>query len=288
LAEIRRVYQALINYLQVPFGNGENSYYDFDLADFVSKFKIPPPLVLNTIKVLEQEDLLTYNEQVFLPSRISFICNKETLYEFEASHASLEPVIKSLLRSYEGIFDQEVNIHEKTIAFLLRMEPAEVISCLKQLDAFHIIKYIPQKDSPQLYFIQNRVKAEDLLIDITGYNKRKQRYKARMEAFTGYIKSNSCRSQLTGKYFGDAEIKPCGICDNCLHQKRIGIGTQEFSTIQNRIMSVLDKPVHSKDMMLQLTGIKKEQAFRVIEFLQAENKIEVNAAGMIRKVMGDE
>ncbi len=93
-----------------------------------------------------------FNEQVFLPSKIVFTCSKEILYQFEASHLALEPVIKTLLRSYEGIFDQEVNIQEKSIAFLLKMDVEEVIPCLQQLNTFNIIQYLPQKELSPIVF----------------------------------------------------------------------------------------------------------------------------------------
>ena len=284
LAEIRTVYQSLVNYLQIPNGTGEANYYDFDLADFLQKFKLSLHLVVNTLKVLEHENLISFNEQVFLPSKIMFTCNKEILYEFEASHPLLEPIVKILLRSYEGVFDQEVNIHEKTIAYLLRTEVNEVISYLHQLNMFDIIRYIPQKDSPQIYFIQNRVKADDLVIDMVQYNERKKHYRIRVESFIDYIHSSFCRSQLTGKYFGDDNMKPCGICDNCLLQQRSEISSVEFSAIQQRIISALNTPVHSNELMHLLQGIKKEKALKVIAFLQAEKKIEVNEFGMMSRV----
>ena len=35
--EIKNVYQAIANYLQLPVGAGEMQYYDFDLIDFSKK-----------------------------------------------------------------------------------------------------------------------------------------------------------------------------------------------------------------------------------------------------------
>ncbi|MEJ7769607.1 MAG: ATP-dependent DNA helicase RecQ [Chitinophagaceae bacterium] len=283
LAELRTVYQALVNFLQIANGTGQGIYYDFDIADFLLKFKLPAPLVVNSLKVLEHANLVSFNEQVFLPSKIVFICCKEMLYQFEASHPDLEPVIKSLLRSYEGIFDQEVNIHEKSIAFLLKMEVEEVIPCLQQLNTFNIIHYVPQKMCPQLYFIQNRVKADEMVIDWPQYIKRKKHYQARVDSFIEYIECQQCRSQFTGNYFGDNNMKTCGICDNCRLQQKVVINSTEFSSIQHMIMSALHQPVHSKNLMHFLQGIKKEKAWKVIEFLQAEKIIEVNESGMICK-----
>src|SRR6188508_1048957 len=106
--------------------------------------------------------------------------------------------MKTLLRSYEGVFDQEVNIHEKSIAYALNIDAEKVVSSLQELDAFHIVSYQQQKDTPQLFFIQNRVRADELVINMLQYNERKNLYRARIEALIRYINSTSCRSQFTG------------------------------------------------------------------------------------------
>jgi hypothetical protein len=44
--------------------------------------------------------------------------------------------------------------------------------------------------------------------------------------------------------------------------------------------------LHSKDVIHQLKDIRKEKAWKVIDHLQAENKIEVDRDGWIRKLKG--
>jgi ATP-dependent DNA helicase RecQ len=232
LENIQLVYQSVMNYLQIASGNGEGNYFDFDMADLIKKFKLDAQLVIYSLKALEQEELLSFNEQVFLPSKIMFTVNKEMLYDFENTNAELEPIVKTLLRTYSGIFDQLVSIHEKTISFLMRKDLNDVINELKQLHAAGIIQYIPQKDSPQLYFLQNRIKAEDLQINQANYQKRKKQYERRIASLLEYVKKNSqCRSVFIANYFGDENAKRCGVCDNCLRQKNNNIPQQEFENI---------------------------------------------------------
>ncbi|MBC7829910.1 MAG: RecQ family ATP-dependent DNA helicase [Chitinophagaceae bacterium] len=282
--QIRLVYQSLMNYLQVPSGLGEGNYYDFDMNDFIRKFNHDTQLALYSLKALEQEQLLSFNEQVFLPSRIQFTTNKEILYEFENSHPDLEPVIKTLLRTYEGIFDQPVFIYERAIAFILRQDGEFVRSSLKQLQAFSIIRYTPQKDSPQIFFIQNRVRTEDLFINEENHKKRRQQLSDRIRSFVKYIDDKkTCRSTIIGIYFGDTTVKPCGICDTCLDHHNHDLSSEEFEKIHRKIIALIQpKPFQSRDLLNQLPGIKKEKAWRVVHFLQAENKIEVDKDGMIR------
>lgn len=285
LKKIKEVYQAIVNYLQIPSGLGEGNYYDFDLSDFLHKFPLDAQLAANTLKVLAQENLMGFNEQVFLPSKLVFTCNKAVLYDFERANPSLEPLAKALLRSYEGIFDQEATIQEKSLAYLLHTTVPDIIAQLQQLQSFGIIRYQPQKDTPQLFLFQNRVKAEDLHIDLRAYNERKRLYIERIKAFIQYIHGTDCRSQAIGRYFGDQAIPACVVCDNCLQQKKKPLSKEDFYLIEQRILTALhNQSLTSTDLLQALHGIHKEKVWQVVQFLQAEKKIDVDRAGMIIRI----
>ncbi|MBP6232539.1 MAG: RecQ family ATP-dependent DNA helicase [Chitinophagaceae bacterium] len=284
LEDIRNIYQAVANYLQIPTGAGEGQYYDFDISDFLKKFKQVSHTTLYSLKALEQEGWLAFNEQVFLPSSVMFAVNKNSLYEFEKTNPGLEPCIKTLLRAYEGIFDQPTSISEKVVAGLMKKDVEEVKLELKLLNQSGIISYQPQKDSPQLYLLRNRIKAEDITIDMIAYNKRKNQFQQRMKQMVNYIKEEAeCRSRIIGSYFGDDKIRACGICDNCLKQKAAHLTKEEFELLHHRIINIVKyESLHTKDLLLKLNGIKKEKAWKVIEYLQAENKIEMDKNGWVK------
>jgi ATP-dependent DNA helicase RecQ len=223
IEQIRPVYQHIVNYLQLPAGAGGGQYYDFDLAAFTTRFNLTTPAVVNTLKVLEQEGLLSFQQQVYLPARLQFIAGKETLYEFEKEHPALETLIHALLRAYEGIFDQPVPIRERQLAWNTRKEPAQLAAELARLQAFRIIDYTPAKESPQLYFFRDRPTAEVLYINPVEYRERKERYAMRIRAMLRYLGlAEECRSRFLAHYFGDKETGDCGICDNCLRAGRNG------------------------------------------------------------------
>ncbi len=284
LGDIRNVYQCVANYLQIPTGTGEGEYYDFDISDFLRKFKLTSHTTLYSLKALEQEGWLAFNEQVFLSSSAMFTSSKNYLQEFETAHPQLELVIKTLLRAYEGIFDQPASISERMMAGLMKKDAEEVKKQLSELQRFGIIDYSPQKDTPQLYLLRNRIKAEDITINMVAYNKRKEQFQRRMKQMVSYVKEETqCRSRIIGAYFGDSAIKPCGICDNCLRQKATTLTKEEFETLHHRIINMVKyESLHTKDLLLKLSGIKKEKAWKVLEFLQAENKIVMDAGGWVK------
>ncbi|TMI69959.1 MAG: RecQ family ATP-dependent DNA helicase [Bacteroidetes bacterium] len=283
LDDIKQVYQSIANYLRVPAGDGEGQYFDFDISDFLKKFKLNSYTVLYALKALEQEGWLSFNEQVFLPARVNFTTGKNQLYEFEKNYPLLEPVIKTLLRAYEGIFDYPSPISEMMIARLLREDVEKVKEQLRQLNQYGIIEYQQQKDTPQLFFLKSRSRVEDLSINKPGYAARKEKLASRIREMIQFIgTTNQCRSKMIGVYFGDESMNDCGICDNCLRKKNISLTQEEFDDIHNSIVATLqNRSLRAKELLSALGSIKKEKAWKVIEFLQAENKIEMDESGKI-------
>jgi ATP-dependent DNA helicase RecQ len=286
LAVIREVYQAVANYLQLASGTSAGKYFEFDMADFARKFKLNSHATLYALKALEQDGWLAFNEQVFLPSTVRFTTTKAHLFDFEKEEPLLDPLIKTLLRSYEGIFDQTCFISELLIAQLLKKDQTDIKKELDHLHGSGIIEYSPRKDKPQLYFLRNRIKADDLSIDLTAYKKRKETFEARVKQMILYVnEENACRSRLIGVYFGDSEMKDCGICDNCLRRKAIHISKEEFNAIRLRLLDfITPTPVAIKDVLSHFGTVKKEKVWKVIDFLSEENRIVMEKSGEIKAI----
>jgi len=68
------------------------------------------------LKILEKEGYIELIDDVFLPSRLMFSVTYQQLYEYQLSETKMEPLIKTLLRSYEGLFDYFVKINETDVA----------------------------------------------------------------------------------------------------------------------------------------------------------------------------
>jgi ATP-dependent DNA helicase RecQ len=283
--DIKKVYQALADFLKIPVGIGEGSYYDFNLGEFVKNFNLNLFLVINVLKVLEQEGHLAFNENIFIPSQICFTVPKTMLHDFEESHPNLEPVMKCLLRTYEGIYDNKVSINENYIAKLTRLPVDKIRNDLHQLNALNVIEYLPQKETPQIHFVLNRAPAEFLYINTRAYLHRKKLFEERTKAILAYMQPGiECRASYIAKYFGDATAKNCGICDNCLARKNKGVSRDEFNDIAQRVLSAINGAnITVKAVLLQLQDIGKEKSWEVLEYLQKERKIVIDGVGRISK-----
>ncbi len=282
---IKKVYQALADFLHIPVGSGEGMFYDFDLQRFSNGFGIKAALAIAVLKVLEQEGHISYDESIFMPSKVMFTATKSQLEEFENARPQLNPVVKCLLRNYGGIHDQYVAISLKHIAHKLRTTDADVQEKLMYLQSFGIIRYFPQKETPQIHFILNRAPAEYLNINHEAYLERKKAYQKRVDKILAYLNlDNQCRGQFIANYFGDNEAKPCGICDNCLKLKKKVTSVNDVVAIQQQLFDYLKSGNPSvKGLLESISLISKDKIWEVLKLLQDQGKIIIDDRGMITK-----
>jgi|688.fasta_scaffold03587_9 ATP-dependent DNA helicase RecQ len=283
---IKNIYQSIANYLQLPVGIGEGGYFNFNLLEFCNNFKLDLILVTQTLKVLEQEGHIQFSENIFLPSQVCFTCSKEGLENFEQAYPAFEPLIKALLRSYQGIFDNRISVFEKRMAGICKQSIDEIQKQLQQLAAMGMIEYLPQKETPQIHFLLNRAPAAFLHIDKDQYLKRKEAFTTRINTLIRFATNpGCCRSVFIGNYFGDIDKDNCGICDYCLSIKKNKIDANTFTSIEKQLFVLLSKtPTPMGSIFVALAKEDKEAVWEVIHFLEAENRLIMNEDGTIQLV----
>ncbi len=283
--EIKRIYTALMNHLQVAAGTGEGVTYDFDMAVFAAAFKINLFTVTYAMKMLDQEGYFFYNEFFFKPSTVVFTTSRDEINEIEKQYPELEPLCKGLLRSYEGIFDYPTIVYESALSKFLKRDAFELKKELIQLHELGIISYSPQKEKSQITLLKNRMYSDSFTINTAAYLKRKQHFETRVMAMVKYLKNKSgCRSKMIAAYFNSVPIKPCGICDNCINEKDLTITTEEFKRIARKIIEHIEEsPLSMEQLIFSMKGAGKEKVWEIVEFLQSERRILVDKEGFIKK-----
>lgn len=279
---IRNVYRNVVHYLQLPEGEAPGHSYDFNLRDFIKKFSQDIQTTLFGLKALEQNGWLTFNEQVFNPATIRFNIYKNDLYEYEKKFEAYEPLIKMLLRTYEGIYDYPVAISEGYIAHLLKYDIAVVKDQLRKLHTDRVIIYEPQKEDPQVMLTRTRIKTSLLYIEAEEHQKRKNIFADRIDRIIDYARSSTdCRSRIIGNYFGDAKMNDCGICDNCLKKKKANLSKEGFNEIAEALEKLLQTPLNTEELFQQLNTYPEDHIWTVLNFLTDKGKITIEKNGSI-------
>jgi len=254
IEEIKKVYHALGSYYQLAYGTGAGVSFDLDISDFCSRYSLDPVKTLSSLKFLEQDEYLAFNESVFLPSRFRFEVLNEQLYNFQIQNSGWDPFIKTLLRSYGGAFENYVRLREFDLARRTNMSTQQVIEGLKQLQEYGILNYLPQTDHPQVTYLRPRLKANELHINKRLIEERKANYRQKIEAVFAYSTHKKCRSQMLLAYFDETNVPKCGICDVCLAEKRRRNAAEIGDTITNEIVELLS--VSSMDIGDLVTSLK--------------------------------
>lgn len=272
LDQVRGIYQALVNYLQVPVGGGEGVYFDFDINDFVQKFGLNITVAYSALRILEQEGILQLSESVFMPSMVEFIVNRQTLFAFDAAQPALSALVQTLLRTYEGIFDTPVPVYERQLMRILRLKEPEIIQALQQLHQRGIIRYKQRKSVPQLSFVEQRVSTQHLRIDTERVKARMKAYQDRLDAMLNYVQNEKqCRTQVLVAYFGEKDVQPCGICDVCIAQKKKPV---DFKAISGLLLAALtDTPVEWEVVLNRLQEVNEAELLEVTQYLISEEII---------------
>lgn len=275
ITEIKKTYQALGSFLQLAIGGGEGQSFDFDIMDFAQKFQFHPVKVFNSLKALEQVGLIILTEAVYIPASLRIRVNKDTLYDFQLRHPKLDKVLKVILRSYQGAFQDYIKLRESQLARSLSIPKAELQKALLLLRKEGIVDYVPQKENPQIIFLQERLPIEDLLIDQQLYHFRKNRYVERVNKAISYAETVLCRQQQLVRYFGEEGEEKCGICDVCLGRHKAAVEKDEFERYKIKIQRLLKREELSlSEIVDSFTSRHENKVLQVMEYLVDEGFVE--------------
>ncbi len=265
---VKKIYQALGNYLKIPVGSGRNLSFDFNIGDFASTYKFNLTTVYSSLKILEREGYIELTDELDNPSKVKFLLPRDDLYKFQVANASFDTFIKLLLRSYTGIFTEFVAIDELSLAKRAGVNIEIIYQYLVKLSKLKVIRYIAQKKTPLIIYTEERLDEKSLLISSENYKKRKESYIGRLNAVLNYAsKKNKCRSQMLLEYFGEKNSERCGECDVCKHQNEIEINKNEFELIREEIKSIINlEPVSLNDLIDKIP-VKEEKIIQVIQWL---------------------
>jgi len=271
--KIKDTYEALCNFLQVPLGSGKENVFDFNMYDFVSKYRLPVIETYNSLQFLQREGYMEFTEEINNPSRVHFLVSRDDLYKFQVANESFDAFIKLLLRSYTGMFSEFVPINEDALSRKSAASRDTIYQYLVKLSSFNIIRYIPGKNSALVIFTEERLMRKALLISPDNYLHVKEKYEIRLNRMIEYAESdNRCRSVTLLDYFGE-ESDRCGTCDVCRERNELDLSKYEFDLILEKIKSVLSHENPDAKELVKEIDYPEEKVIKVIRWLLDHNKL---------------
>lgn len=212
---IKRVYEAVGNWLEVGIGSGLGHTFMFPMERFCQDKHLPLLQTFSALQILQQAGYINYIEETETNPRVMMLCTREELYSVRLTNLQ-ERIINLMLRNYTGIFADPVYINDSILAERLGISVQELNAELILLAREHLLQYIPRRKTPYLNYPLERQPLEYLRFPASVYADRRLQYAERLEAMMEYaVQNRFCRSQLLLSYFGETDSEPCGICDVC-------------------------------------------------------------------------
>ncbi len=271
--KIKDIYEALCNFLQVPQGAGKDNVFDFNMADFVSKYRLPVIETFNSLSFLQREGYIEFTEEINNPSRVHFVVGRDDLYKFQVANESFDSFIKLLLRSYTGMFSEFVAISEDALAKKSALSRDVVYRFLVKLSGLNIIRYIPGKKTALVIFTEERLERKALMISSENYLQVKDKYVLRVNRMIDYADFNTkCRSVTLLDYFGE-EADRCGICDVCRERNELDLSKYEFDLILDEIKELLGSQKYDAAELVSRVGMPEDKVIKVVRWLLDHNKL---------------
>ncbi len=218
--EIRQVYNAVGNLLQLAVGSGREETFQLDLQKLEQQYNIDPRKAMTCLRFLEKEGYISVTEREMHASAARILVDNEAVYQFRVSNERLAPLIETMLRSYSRLFEERTEISEGLLAKRLKWSYDRVTKGLDFLAQSEFISYEKANDQPRLTYICERLDGKNLRISKEHYNRRKRIVTEKVESMLHYAESDhKCRSRMILEYFGDTDAQNCGICDYCVARK---------------------------------------------------------------------
>lgn len=277
--EIKRVYELVCSYLQVAIGDGEGLSFEFNNYDFCHKTSLSYGLVGSALKILEQNGLMTLLDEQDHPARLMFTCSRDSLYKLNVEGNDMDLLLRTILRTYNGVFSQFRYIDELLLAQVSGLTSERVHELLRVLWRMRVIRYIPASHSPMIIFNSERLPREDIYISPDSYRRRYDVALERTNKMLEYVTNeDKCRSRIIEEYFGQTCASDCGVCDICLarRSKRASVSIDEAV-----IKALQESELGVKEVVAKVAG-RAERVVEVIDKMVLEGKISLSVGGKLK------
>ncbi len=264
---IKQIYRKLCSYFQISYGEGMYLTFDFDFSHFCKTYNFNTIVCYNALLVLDRNSIISMSKKFKNKVLVKFISTNTSIFNYLDKHPGFEVVVKSILRSYGGIFDHEVDINTAKIADKSSISEHELIQKLKQLETDNILTLNHSKTDAQITFIEPR--EDDKTINrIAPIIKQQNALKeTQVKAVIDYINNDDvCKSMQLLYYFGEPRPEPCGMCSVCIKKEPKSKQTKP-KNLQHEIIELLESGEKSSREITNLLSYEDIETKRILKQL---------------------
>jgi ATP-dependent DNA helicase RecQ len=265
----KTIYKKLCNYFQISYGEGVNQTFEFSFYNFCKTYKLNSLKTYNTLQLLDRTSIISISQEFRKRSTIQFIISNSVLFSYLEKNLDFSIIIKSILRTYGGIFDQEIKVNLSIIASKTSKNDEDIIKTLTQLEKDNIITLKLVKTDSEITFLQPREDDKTIYRIAKTIEQQFNLKQKQIQSVINYINNeNICRSKQLLSYFGEKNIEDCNICSICKQKNKTE--NKNISAYQAIIKLLKEGSFSSRDIASKL-NFNEEQVKNNLKLL-LENK----------------
>ncbi len=284
MERIKRIYNALGNYLKLPVGSGKGECYPFDINDFVRTYGFGIMEVYSTLKLFEKEGLMTLSDSFDEPSRVWIKAPREDLYRFQVAFPQFDTFVKYMLRNLPGVLSDFVKFSEETASQKTGLTVEQVVAQLKKMESYNFLSYDPRKDKPQLQLTTELLDTRYFALSKENYQDRKNDAMERVKAVIDFVSNDQeCRSIQLLRYFNEKSGKACGKCDVCKNHGTHQLDASGFEQIKRQLLSILrENPISIQAVAEACPGCDEEDVMEAVRWMVDNGVLKINGEFLSR------
>ncbi len=217
---VEDIYQKIHIFYEIPYEHGEGRELKFHLEDFCRQFSLQRAKTHYAVQYLDRIGQISYSEDVEISTRVKIIPDRQALYSIELPNPQMVSLLELLMRNYTGIFSYAVPVDEQSLGRSLGLSVPQLRVLLYETSLEHVIKYIPCDVSTVVFLRHPRLRPGDVDLKPLYYKRLREAAQERAAQMEQYCTStDECRSARLIRYFGQEEVRDCGVCDVCRARK---------------------------------------------------------------------
>lgn len=270
------IYKKLTSYFQVAYGEGLNTVHDFNFSDFCHQYQLNSSKAYNTLQLLDRISVLKLSQQFQKATSLQFIISNKQLFYYLEENPKFDPVIKAILRTYGGLFDNKVQINLAAICKKAGTIEKEALAILSTLQKDKIVDFEHQQNDASITFLVPR-EDENSIYPFSDYIKEQSISKVqKIDALLAYVNNDKkCRSQQLLNYFGDKDAKKCGICSVCMPKDKY-LKKELIKKIYDDVVSILKQNEENSRTICSKVPYQEKAVLKVIDLMLQKELISIS------------
>lgn len=271
LQDIKLVYKKLMAFFGIAYGEGSQSDYDLNFSEFCNHYQFNSHKTYNALQLMDRAGILRVSANYHKKTVLKVLLSGGHLEHFLDENPKYDPLLKTILRNYGGVLENEVAVSIGMISDKSFIPEQKILELFEELEKLEVLSYQISKHDMMLTLLQPR--EDDVTLNpfskfIQDYNASK---KEKISEVLKFVENETeCKQVQLLQYFDEKDPKSCGKCSVCLSDTE-NLSREIMNKIFLEIKKLLqDKPRSSREIVASI-DFPEKAVLKVLGLLSDKN-----------------